>query len=91
MWRIYRDVQFRLHTSRLPEAPIPRIYYHEVETGDVWIAAAAGEAVGFAALIIRSRIGFLSEFFVDPAISRAASAGPFSHAPSPRAPSATAP
>ena len=66
MWRIYRDVQFRLHTSRLPEAPIPRIYYHEVETGEVWIADAAGETVGFAGLIMRSRIGFLSEFFVDP-------------------------
>lgn len=66
MWRIYRDVQFRLHASQLPEAPIPRIYYHEVETGDVWIADAAGKAVGFVGLIIRSGIGFLSEFFVEP-------------------------
>ncbi len=32
----------------------------------MWIADAAGEAVGFAGLIVRSGIGFLSEFFVHP-------------------------
>jgi GNAT superfamily N-acetyltransferase len=59
-------VQFKLHALRLPEAPIPSIYGHEVDTGELWLAELAGEAVGFAGLITRSGIGFLSEFFVDP-------------------------
>jgi GNAT superfamily N-acetyltransferase len=58
-------VQFKLHTL-LPEAPIPPIYVHEVDTGELWLAELAGETVGFAGLIIRSGIGFLSELFVDP-------------------------
>jgi GNAT superfamily N-acetyltransferase len=59
-------VQFKLHALRLPAVPVPTIYSHEVDTGEMWLAELAGEAVGFAGLITRSGIGFLSEFFVDP-------------------------
>lgn len=44
--------------------PVPPLFRHELETGEMYVAERDGQVVGYAALIRRGPVAFLAELFV---------------------------
>ncbi|HZR98193.1 MAG TPA: GNAT family N-acetyltransferase [Chloroflexota bacterium] len=63
---IFYDNQFPDDWGRTAGRGIPSLYQHELETGELYVAARGEEVVGFAGLIQRGRLAFLSDLFVRP-------------------------
>jgi GNAT superfamily N-acetyltransferase len=64
---IFYDNQFAHDWACTSRRGIPSLYQHELETGELYVAARGDEVVGFAGLIQRGRLAFLSDLFVRPA------------------------
>jgi len=51
----------------------PSFYHHVLATGQVWVAERGEDVVGYAGLMERGGVAFLSDLFVAPRSSLAAS------------------
>lgn len=66
VYEILYEVQVETELHAPPSGAIPAVFDHELETGDLYVAEEHGEMVGFAALITRSSVAFVSELIVRP-------------------------
>jgi GNAT superfamily N-acetyltransferase len=48
----------------LPKGDVPAIFYHELDTGRMYVAEAAGRILGYTALITRGSVSYLAELYV---------------------------
>lgn len=63
-WDILYGVEYGDGEHGPDPADIPPLLEHELTTGEMWVAEADAAVVGYAALIPRSAVGFIGEFFV---------------------------
>jgi len=47
-----------------PRGPVPAIFRHELDTGQMYVAEAAGRILGYTALITRGPVAYLAELYV---------------------------
>src|SRR5215471_5948016 len=63
-WDILYGVEYGDGERGPDPAGIPPLFEHELTTGEMWVAEANAGVVGYVALIPRSAVGFIGEFFV---------------------------
>src|SRR5438132_2210538 len=64
VWDILYGIEYGDGEHGPDPADIPPLFEHELTTGEMWVAEADAAVVGYAALIPRSAVGFIGEFFV---------------------------
>ena len=62
------DIWYRAEVEDFPHPPskgdVPAIFHHELETGRMYVAEAAGRILGYTALISRGSVSYLAELYV---------------------------
>jgi GNAT superfamily N-acetyltransferase len=65
------DIWYEAEVADLPDPPprtdMPAIFSHELNTGEMYVVEGGGQILAYAALITRSTISYLAEFYVRPA------------------------
>src|SRR5919107_6300729 len=65
---IFYENEMRGETNPPPRGPVPAYLRHVLATGRVLVAEQEGRLLGFAGLITRGEVSFLTDLFVRPAI-----------------------
>lgn len=62
------DIWYRAEVEDFPHPPsrgdVPAIFCHELDTGQMYVAEAAGRILGYTALITRGPVAYLAELYV---------------------------
>ncbi len=66
VYEVWRATVYQGRPSAPSSTVMPPLFHHELTTGHMWVAEGEGHLIGFAALLVRSGIGFLAELFVLP-------------------------
>ncbi len=64
VWDILYGIEYGEGEYGPDRTDIPPLFEHELTTGEMWVAEANAAVVAYAALIPRSAVGFIGEFFV---------------------------
>jgi GNAT superfamily N-acetyltransferase len=64
VYDIWYEAEVAEQANAPPRGEVPAIFWHELESGEMFVAEQDGQILAYAALVTRSAISYLAEFYV---------------------------